>query len=76
VVDLANEFAEKGWNLEKGPLIGYPGFEGNVQLLSGSHRYEAAKMAGLDIPVQLYSRQEIYDAYGDLSRWREIMEGR
>lgn len=54
-------------------LIGYP-YNGKIQLLSGTHRLEAAKRANVDIPLVLWLRSDVEAAWGDLDKWRIIME--
>jgi hypothetical protein len=74
VVELANAFARAGWGRGEPALVGYP-LEGRVQLLSGSHRYAAAKMAHLDfLPVAFWSLHAIEKAFGDLWEWGTIMD--
>jgi ParB-like chromosome segregation protein Spo0J len=58
---LISELTVKGW---KGRvLIGYK-LDGRVQLISGSHRYEAAKRLSLKLPVLLYPYDYITAIYG------------
>jgi hypothetical protein len=68
---LYEAFLSGPWN---GPaLVGYWGND-YVQLLSGSHRWESAKLAGLPhIPVVLYSHAEIESAWGNEQKWAKIM---
>ena len=73
VIDFANEFATNGWGPGYPNLLGYP-WEGKIQLLSGSHRWAAAKMAGLEsIPVLVYPYKDIEYAWGNSEHWRLLM---
>ena len=74
VVSLANYFYNKGWGRGFPALLGYP-WEGKIQLLSGSHRWAAAKMAGLEkVPVLVYPYETIDKAWGHSELWRELMK--
>ena len=74
VDELAGSMFLDGW---QGPdLIGYQWSDHRIQLLSGSHRLEAAKQAGLNrIPVQVYSHEDVLEAWGDDVAWRRLMRG-
>jgi len=63
---------EGGWDLNEPVLIGYP-FEGRIQLLSGSHRWAAAKKAGIKIPVLVRQRSKIEEVFGNLDEWEKVM---
>lgn len=55
-------------------LVGYPEFKTDcVQLLSGTHRWAAAYRHGIKIPVMVVPRTEIWNAYGQLEAWQEMM---
>src|SRR3990167_4187794 len=61
-----------GWFGEA--LVGYPEFKTDcIQLLSGTHRWAAAYKLGLKLPVMVIPRDQIWDAYGDLEAWQELM---
>ena len=73
VIDLANEFVENGWDKTKPKLIAYP-FKNRLQLLSGTHRLAASKLAGLDlIPVIIVS-YDIVDKVWGTEKWKELMK--
>jgi hypothetical protein len=73
VIALANDFVRYGWNPEKPALIGY--LDNDVQLLTGSHRWAAARLAELPrIPVVIYLYHECYEAFGDLERWLRLLQ--
>ena len=71
VVDLANDFHETGWY---GPaLVGYP-LNGRIQLLTGSHRYAAARLSEKDqLPVYLVSLAEVEAFWGNVGQWKRIL---
>lgn len=71
-VDLAREFHVRGWHPDHPALVGYE-LGRRVQLLSGSHRWAAAKMAGIKIPVVVHPEATIVRAYGDLDAWKTLM---
>lgn len=73
VMDLAADFAENGWDTSCPPLIGYF-VEGEIQLLSGTHRQAAAVIAGIKIPVLIWSKYTVEQAWGT-DDWPRIMEG-
>lgn len=62
-----------GWDTKEPVLIGYP-LDGRIQLLSGSHRWAAAKDAGIKIPVLMRQRSVIEASFGLLSEWEKIMK--
>lgn len=80
MLDLANKFIISGWGDKQDALVGYPypGERSNkIQLLSGTHRWGAALLAGLSrIPVIVKPIEDVKDAFGDLDKWREIMRTR
>ncbi|MHB8407848.1 MAG: ParB N-terminal domain-containing protein [Acidiferrobacterales bacterium] len=63
---------QDGWDPSEPALIGYP-FNGRIQLLSGSHRWAAAKEAGIQIPVLVRQRSVIEEFFGNLDEWAKIM---
>ena len=70
VIRMMKSISTIGWKV---PLKGY--WTGNeVQLLSGSHRYEAAKRLNTcAIPVQLFKEQIIKELWGtDL--WIKVIQ--
>lgn len=66
-------FENEGFNKNEPCLIGYP-WEGKIQLLSGSHRYKAAEIVGLQLPVVLWLRSDVEKSWGDINSWKEIMK--
>ena len=74
---LVESFHTSGWDCARGPLVGYWSREdhGYVQLLSGSHRYAAAKFAGVLMPVVVYSYRSVLAAWGDVPKWKKLMAG-
>jgi ParB-like chromosome segregation protein Spo0J len=76
--ELLDAFCRDGrWGAGYPPLVGYISVErwhnSSVQLLSGSHRYAAAKVAGINIPVRIRRWIDVWSAFGDLQAWRRIM---
>ena len=72
LVDLANEFVERGWGENYPALIGYM-LEGRLQLLSGTHRHKAAEMAGIRLPVIVRDYDDVSRAWGT-EAWADIMD--
>jgi hypothetical protein len=70
--ELIVAFKWKGWDLNRDALVGYMR-DGRIQLLSGSHRWEAARRTDNDVPVVIRSEAEVREAFGDLGRWNAIM---
>lgn len=76
VDSLAKDFEDYGW---WGPaLIGYftydkPSEGYALQLLSGSHRWAAALLVGVKIPVIIKSEGEVEAAWGHLDKWKALM---
>ena len=69
---LVKEF-RNGFDKSKPALIGYP-LDNKIQLLSGTHRHEAAKRVGIALPVVLWLRSDIERSWGKLEKWIRIME--
>lgn len=73
VGELAREFRGRGWDPGAPALVGYE-LDGAVQLLSGSHRWTAAKVAELAlIPVVVRGLRCVQVSWGDLEAWAEVM---
>lgn len=68
---LASAFLENGFNQNFPALIGYP-LGGRIQLVSGTHRHEAAKRANIKLPVTLFLRSYI-EAYWGTEKWLDIL---
>lgn len=71
-IELANAFADHGWDPRCPALIGYP-WADRIQLLSGSHRWIAATMAGILVPVVVVPYSFVDEAWGDLGKWSALM---
>ena len=52
--------------------MGYPN-NGRVQLLSGTHRHEAAKRTGIRLPIMLWLRSSVEKCWGELEHWLKLM---
>jgi len=71
VDSLWETFKYVGWDTSKPVLRGY--FDGGkVQLLSGTHRRAAAELAGIKVPVIVWSKAEVEAAWGT-PLWDRIM---
>jgi ParB-like nuclease domain len=71
--ELVEQFLRReDWDLNRDALIGYP-LNGRIQLLSGSHRWAAAKLAGIKIPVLVRQRSRIEEVFGNLDEWEKVM---
>lgn len=55
VIALAEEMKLRGW--QGRPLVVLPQIRRRYQALTGSHRYEAAKRAGIKIPVAIVDEE-------------------
>lgn len=60
---LTEAFARDGFDKTMPALVGYP-LDGRVQLASGTHRHEAAKRAGIRLPVKLTLRSHVEAMWG------------
>ncbi len=72
VEDLVMAFTKDGFAAHKAALVGYP-LNGRVQLLSGTHRHEAAKRAGIRLPVALVLRSDVEAAWGHPEAWARLI---
>lgn len=72
VEDLESQFCESGFDKTKSALVGYP-LEGKIQLLSGTHRHEAAVRAGIKLPVTLFLRSYV-EAYWGTEMWPTMLQ--
>lgn len=66
-------FEKAGFDKDHPAIIGYP-FNGKIQLLSGSHRWAAAKETNTMLPVTLWLKSDVEKAWGDLVEWAKIMK--
>ena len=71
---LRMAFTACGWALDKPVLAGYRALCGRVQLVSGSHRWAAARDAGILVPVWLKTREEVESFWGS-DAWLEWVKG-
>lgn len=69
---LTKCFASAGFDPNEPALVGYPR-EGRIQLLSGTHRHEAAKRAGIQLPVTIKLRSVVEAAWGT-PLWDELIK--
>jgi hypothetical protein len=70
---LVPEFRWAGWDRRRQPLVGYPDGTG-IQLLTGSHRWDAAVRADIRIPVVVHSRETVAALWGDVVSWRALLD--
>lgn len=71
VENLKNAFEKSGFDLNEPALVGYP-LENGIQLLSGTHRHLAAKLAGIKLPVSLWLRSDIERTWGT-ELWTDVI---
>lgn len=67
---LAEAFWLHGFDPNEPALGGYP-LNGRVQLYKGTHRHEAAKRAGIMLPVTVHLRSEVEATWGTPA-WLEL----
>ena len=60
---IAGKFARDGFDARHSALVGYP-LDGRVQLLSGTHRHEAAHRAHIRLPVRILPRSVVEALWG------------
>jgi len=70
---LVAAFLERGFDTSYSALVAYP-LNGRLQLLSGTHRHEAAKRAGIKLPLTIWLRTDIETTWGHLDEWRRVMQ--
>lgn len=68
---LTAAFALNGFSPYKPALVGYP-LNGRVQLLTGTHRHEAARRAGIRLPVAMHLRGDV-EAHWGTDRWPALI---
>lgn len=74
VEELATDMRSRGWRGV--PLVGYS-LDGDIQLLTGTHRRAAAIRANLStIPVTVYPHALVARCWGHLNRWVLLLQGR
>lgn len=71
VARLYEAFMIEGFDLNEPALVGYP-LNGRIQLLSGTHRHEAASRAGILLPVTLWLNSDIMETWGT-ELWEETI---
>lgn len=69
---LIDFFRKEGFDTKKACLVGYP-LNGRIQLLSGTHRHMAAKIAGVKIPVSLWLRDDVMRRWGT-DEWLRLIQ--
>ncbi len=70
---LYRQFHKHGWAENEPALVGYE-IDRRIQLLSGSHRWEAARLADIYIPVVITPYATVKQSHGDLTAWQQLME--
>ena len=60
---LADAFWANGFDKNEPALVGYP-LDGKIQLLTGTHRHEAAKLAGILLPIKMWLRSDVEEMWG------------
>ena len=60
---LEAAFRTAGFDPAYPALVGYP-LGGRIQLLSGTHRHEAALRVGMKLPVKMHLRSDVEAAWG------------
>lgn len=70
---LISAFVVSGWDTSCPPLLGYPWLEDKIQLISGSHRWAAACIVSIRIPVVVKSYEYIYEIWGT-DEWMNLLE--
>lgn len=73
LLTIMQAIKKDGWDPTCPSLVAYQSYDGHIQLVSGSHRWAAAKLAGAMIPVWLYPLDVFEEAYGDLEMWRDLL---
>lgn len=71
VEGLEEKFRVYGFDTHYPALVGYP-FNGRVQLLSGTHRHEAARRCSIKLPVTLFLRSYV-EAYWGTDKWPDLI---
>ena len=69
---LYQTFRVSGFDRSQPALVAYP-CNRRIQLLSGTHRHQAALWAGLRLPVVFWLRSSIEEAFGNLDKWLHVM---
>jgi hypothetical protein len=69
---LEAQFRVVGFGEDFPALVGYV-LDGKIQLLSGTHRHEAARRAGVMLPVTLWLRSDVEGAWGVPEEWAKLI---
>lgn len=72
VKELESFFRQEGFDKTKAALVGYP-YNNAIQLLSGTHRHEAARRANIMLPVTLVLRSLVEARWGTPS-WYNLIK--
>lgn len=70
--ELLEMFKKNGWDTNHPPLLGY-WLENKIQLISGSHRWAAAKEAEIKIPILLHTYEKIFNIWGT-EEWLHLLQ--
>jgi hypothetical protein len=68
---LEGMFREAGFSRRHSALVGYP-LDGKIQLLSGTHRHEAATRTDTMLPIRMVLRSDVEAAWGT-ERWADLI---
>lgn len=68
---LTFAFETDGFDINEPALVGYV-IDGRVQLLTGTHRHEAARRSGVQLPVTIWLRSDVEGAWST-DDWQEIV---
>ncbi len=68
--ELIEKFTQVGFSTNYSPLIGYED-EGQIQLITGSHRWAACKSSNRTVPVLLQKKEYLNDIWGS-ELWVEL----
>ena len=66
---LTEAFLKNGFDPNEPALVGYA-LSGRIQLLSGTHRHEAARRTGIMLPIKMHLRSIVEAAWG-MPGWLE-----
>lgn len=72
VEQLYDAFMKNGFDPKMPALVGYPDESKKIQLLSGTHRHEAATRANILLPVKIILRSTVEAAWG-LEQWKSVI---
>lgn len=69
---LESAFKSKGFDMNMPALVGYPK-DGKIQLLSGTHRHEAAKRTDILLPVHIILSSVVEATWGT-EMWNDVIK--